>query len=257
MVKIVTLGTGNAFSHAKAFNSAHYIEINDIKLLLDCGPTIIVAAQQADISLLELDYVCISHLHGDHLSGIPFLLLTLKYETAREKPLNIIGPPGLTEQVNHCIQGAYPGLLTTELYNIVEFEFNERFTLSDEIYITPYEAYHISNAFFYTLEHKNLKILYSGDNELQESQLDYLEHGTVLIHELTTMSSVQGGHTSWKMMKNYITRILESVNYVILVHTSKDVREAPQETFPDKVIIARDGNQFEFSEDGKLQTMSL
>ena len=261
MLKIVILGSGNAFGHANQFQSAHLVEFEEkYKILLDCGPTILQAVQSAEVNLDDLQYLLVSHLHGDHLAGIPFLLLHYKYVLQRlNNPLHIIGPPGLTEQLNFLIKGNYPNALTEEdnLYDVQEVNLKEELNLFNTIKIKPYEAFHIPNAFGFTLQFKSLKVIYSGDNELKPQQLEEFSDGTVLIHELTTMNSTDGGHTSWDILKDYIDDILMKVSKVIVIHTSVDVRSEPESTFNGKIIRARDGSIFLFNDKGRMHQMVL
>ena len=119
------MGTGNAFAHGKSFQSAHYIEIEGKKILFDCGPAILLAAQHAEVDLSDLEYAFISHLHGDHMSGIPFLLLSYKYVLEREKPLIIIGPRGLENQINQSIEKFVGNFSSTSYLNIANFSFEK------------------------------------------------------------------------------------------------------------------------------------
>ena len=257
MLKIITMGTGNAFAHEKSFQSAHYIEIDGKKIMLDCGPAILSAAQHSDVDVSDLEYLFISHLHGDHMSGVPFLLLNYKYVIHRKSPLTIIGPKGLRDQIDFAIRGSYPSLITEDLYKVIELHVNQEFKIYDHILVRPFEAYHIPDSFCYSISLGNLKVVYSGDNELQEGQLIEFDSTTVLIHELTTMDSTQGGHTSWELMKKYLDNILSKTKYVLLVHTSEDVRNEPNQTFPRNVIRAKDGSIFEFNERGNLFQMVI
>ena len=102
-----------------------------------------------------------------------------------------------------------------------------------------------------------MKVIYSGDNELKPQQLDEFSNGTVLIHELTTMNSTAGGHTSWSLLKENIDDILSKVGKVIVVHTSQDVRSEPESTFDGKVIRSQDGSIFLFNEKGRMYQMIL
>ena len=95
------------------------------------------------------------------------------------------------------------------------------------------------------------------DNELQPNQIKEFDNTTVMIHELTSMDSTKGGHTSWPLMKEYLNEILSKVKYIILVHTSEDVRNEPNQTFPSNVIRAMDGSSFEFNKKGNMFQMVL
>ena len=261
MLKIIILGSGNAFAHANQFQSCHYIEFEKTySILLDCGPAILQAVQAAEVNVDNLEYLLISHLHGDHIAGIPFLLLHYKFIVQRfSKPLKIIGPPGLTKQLEQLLQGNYPNLLNKEekLFEVYEIQLHEEKTLFDTITIKSYEANHFNNAYGYTIQKDDLKVIYSGDNEFKPDQLDEFTYGTVLIHELTTMSETRGGHTSWNLLKEYIDDILSKVGKVIAVHTGEDVRNEPESTFDGKIIRARDGSVFEFNEKGRMYQMVL
>lgn len=63
-------------------------------LLFDCGEGTQTAARRANISLMKIDAVCLTHYHGDHIFGLPGLMQTLGTMDRRE-PLTIIGPEGL------------------------------------------------------------------------------------------------------------------------------------------------------------------
>jgi ribonuclease BN (tRNA processing enzyme) len=67
-------------------------------LLVDCGATSLVAMRQQGLDPAEVDAVVVSHLHGDHFGGIPFLILHCQF-AGRVRPLTIVGPAGVRERV--------------------------------------------------------------------------------------------------------------------------------------------------------------
>jgi ribonuclease BN (tRNA processing enzyme) len=79
-------------------------------LLLDCGPTTLLALKREGIPVDDVDAVLLSHFHGDHFAGIPFLLLELMYETPRQRPLVIAGPPGTRIRVEDLHRVMYRDL---------------------------------------------------------------------------------------------------------------------------------------------------
>ncbi len=261
LLKLITLGSGNAFGHGNQFQSAHYIEFEEkFKILLDCGPTILQAIQATETNLDDLQFLLISHLHGDHMAGIPFLLLHYKFVLQRfSNPLQIYGPPGLKEQLDNLIRGNYPNALTNEdnLYKVHEIQLQEEKVLFGSIVVNTFEANHIPNSFCYIIAYKGLKVIYSGDNELKPPQIKEFTDGTVLLHELTTMNSTAGGHTSWTLLRQHIDDILTKVGKVVVIHSSMDVREEPESTFTGKVIRAQDGSSFFFNEKGRMYQMLL
>ena len=101
MSEIVFVGTGDAFNSGGRRNSAILVRDAGRSILLDCGPTTLGGLKQLGIDPLEIDAIALSHFHGDHIAGIPFLLLDYLYQHEREKPLEILGPPGVAD----CVAG--------------------------------------------------------------------------------------------------------------------------------------------------------
>jgi len=72
---------------------------NGSSLLIDCGEGTQVAIRERGWSFHDIDVVCITHFHGDHISGLPGLLLSMG-NAERTEPVTIIGPKGLERTVN-------------------------------------------------------------------------------------------------------------------------------------------------------------
>lgn len=100
MVEVLFVGTGDAYNSGGRRNSAILIRDGKRTLLLDCGPTTLLGLQDLGIDPRDIDALAISHFHGDHASGIPFLLLAYLYEHPRARPLEILGPPGVEEFID-------------------------------------------------------------------------------------------------------------------------------------------------------------
>ena len=81
MVEIQFLGTGNAFCPS---DRLHSLVLLDGHILVDAPPTIIPQLRRADISPSSISNLLITHWHGDHTFGLPFLLIERKYISDRE-----------------------------------------------------------------------------------------------------------------------------------------------------------------------------
>lgn len=104
MPEILFVGTGDAFGSGGRRNSAILVRGRERTLLLDCGPTTLLGLKQLGVDPGEVDAIAISHFHGDHAAGVPFLLLEYRYELPRSKPLRILGPPGIAKVVRDMNQ---------------------------------------------------------------------------------------------------------------------------------------------------------
>lgn len=100
---------------------------NGSSLLIDCGEGTQVAIKEKGWSFKSIDVICFTHYHGDHISGLPGLLLTMGNADRRE-PLTIIGPKGL-ERVVGCLRVIAPELPFPIVFREIdgaeqEFELN-------------------------------------------------------------------------------------------------------------------------------------
>ena len=75
------------------------VRYNGSSLLIDCGEGTQVALRKKGWSFKPIDVICFTHFHGDHIGGLPGLLLTMG-NAERTKPLTLIGPKGLPRVVN-------------------------------------------------------------------------------------------------------------------------------------------------------------
>ena len=84
------------------------VRFNGSSLLIDCGEGTQVAIREKGWSFKPIDTICFTHYHGDHIGGLPGLLLTMG-NSDRTEPLTLIGPPGLEKVVN-ALRIIAPGL---------------------------------------------------------------------------------------------------------------------------------------------------
>jgi len=82
----------------------------DGRILLDLSPSAITQIHRLGIDPRTIEVIFISHLHADHLFGIPFLFLEYRIRYERSSPLHIVGPAGLPERIESLCTLAWPEL---------------------------------------------------------------------------------------------------------------------------------------------------
>lgn len=92
-VRVRFIGSGNAFSDGGRTHACIHVTGPGTSLLLDCGGSALPAIKRV-IDPATIDAIAISHLHGDHFGGLPFLIMEQHY-AGRTSPLVIVGPPEL------------------------------------------------------------------------------------------------------------------------------------------------------------------
>lgn len=77
-------------------------------MLVDCGTTSLVALKAQGVDPASIDAVAVTHLHGDHFGGLPFLILDGQF-TRRVAPLRVFGPPGIAARLTQTMEALFPG----------------------------------------------------------------------------------------------------------------------------------------------------
>lgn len=108
-LELTFLGTGDAFASHGRFQSGYMIEAADSKILMDPGPTALCAMKRGGFKPADVDIILVSHLHGDHFGGLPFLLLEYVYESPRSTKLVIAGPRHIEERTWRLFNTMFPG----------------------------------------------------------------------------------------------------------------------------------------------------
>lgn len=99
MLDICLLGTSGMMPLPNRWLTALMTRYNGSSLLIDCGEGTQIAIREKGWSVHPIDIICFTHYHGDHISGLPGLLLSMG-NADRTEPVTMIGPKGLERVVN-------------------------------------------------------------------------------------------------------------------------------------------------------------
>ena len=99
MLDVCLLGTGGMMPLPYRWLTALMVRYNGSSVLIDCGEGTQIAIKEKGWSFKPIDVICFTHYHGDHISGLPGLLLTMG-NADRTEPLTLVGPKGLERVVN-------------------------------------------------------------------------------------------------------------------------------------------------------------
>jgi ribonuclease BN (tRNA processing enzyme) len=105
-VRVTFIGSGNAFADGGRSHACILVSAPGVSLLLDCGGSSLPAIK-GEIDPEAIDAIAISHLHGDHFGGIPYLIVEQHY-AGRTAPLVIAGPRGLPDRLRAAESALYP-----------------------------------------------------------------------------------------------------------------------------------------------------
>ena len=225
-------GVGEAFDHDQLNTSllvsrAGTIGVQSQSVLLDCGFTAAASFFRHAPWPKELDAVFISHFHGDHFLGLPFLLGRL-IEEGRTKQLVIIGQKGVAELVTGLMETAYPNFLSKADFPLLFKEvaagshvqvadMDLRFALGD--HGLPCLAVRVET-------HGNA-LFYSGDGRPTDETAELAKGCGLVVHEAFSMEKDHPGHGTVDQAMFFARNA--GAQTLALVHIRRDIRHSVQE----------------------------
>lgn len=95
---LTILGYNSAIPTVKSAPTAQFLEMEERCFLIDCGEGTQVQLRKAKAKFSKINHIFISHLHGDHVFGLPGLISSFRL-LGRETPLHVYGPKGIKEML--------------------------------------------------------------------------------------------------------------------------------------------------------------
>lgn len=223
-ISIQFLGTGDAFGSGGRFQTCFLVRSPDGNLLIDCGASSLVAMKRAGVDPSEIGWIVVSHLHGDHFGGIPFMVLDGQF-SRRERPLVVAGPPGIAERTRQAMEVLFPGSASAQRRFTTEFvELPER-TLAavGPASVTGFAVRHESGAPSYALrvEYGGKAIAYSGDTEWTDALLEVARDADLFICEAYFYDKKIRYHLDYAALRDHLSEL--DCRRVILTHMSRDM----------------------------------
>ena len=246
------LGTGNAFLPN---GRLHSLVLIDQKHLVDAPPTALISLRKFGISVDSIETIFITHLHGDHIFGLPFLFLERMYISDRQGkvPLKIIAAPGAKEVILEVCNIAYPGTLE-RFWPSIEWCEDETGTTDDGWSWERFRVHHEDSVDpnGYRFVSKNgASLVHSGDSGPCETLYDAIAKSELAVVEMGLPEWVDSDHHHKPSDIQSLAELYPKTKMVI-THTFIDdknsefpaITESEFPTHPLNVHHASDGNSF-------------
>jgi ribonuclease BN (tRNA processing enzyme) len=198
------VGCGDAFAAGGRFQTCFLLEGADEPLLVDCGATSLVALKRLGVDPNSIGWVALSHLHGDHFGGLPWLILDGQF-SRRDRPLVISGPPGTEERFKRAFEALYPGATSAERRfetRLMEFEARRPYQLGPAV-VTMFEVVHTPGTEPHALriEYGDKTIAYSGDTEWTDTLLEVADGADLFVCECQEYDRQVPGHLDYQTLR--------------------------------------------------------
>ena len=234
------IGTGNAFAPGGLCWNGF---LANGRYLFEAPPQALMSLHRVDADPNAIEAVVLSHHHGDHFLGLPFLLLHWKHR-GREAPVTIVGPPE-TERLAREIGGTvYPGLFESDFgIEWREVAAGDSATVGD-LMVEAVAVEHddrLSLNLGYHARLEGERFAYTGDTRLCDAVLDLARRSDVLVAECASRDTPIPIHMNLVDDIPEVHAALSGSARLILTHVTPDV-----ETDLARTVVAKDYETYRF-----------
>jgi ribonuclease BN (tRNA processing enzyme) len=212
-VQIQIAGGGDAFGSGGQFQTCFIVDDSHGRFAIDFGATSMVALSKLGIDAAEIELVVLSHLHGDHFGGLPFLLLQRQFAASTCRPLTLAGPVGLQARIGALMDCMYPGLWNSQwrfAIDFVEIALDHTTTVLGRR-IVAQKARHFAGAqdcLSLRIETDNRVIAFSGDTGWRDDLIDLARESDLFICECNErLDQPYDTHISFETLSKNIDRL--------------------------------------------------
>jgi ribonuclease BN (tRNA processing enzyme) len=219
------VGCGDAFGSGGRQNTCFHVTGERVNLLIDCGASSLPALKRLGIICDDIDLILITHFHGDHFGGLPFLLLDAQF-TRRTRPLVIAGPSGIETRLPQLMEALFEHSSKTKQrfeLSVVTLEPREGRSFG-AIQVTPFPVVHGESGgpfLAYRIEAEGRTIAYSADTEWTETLIPLARDADLFIAEAYTYDKVVKNHLSLRTLEAHLAEI--KPKRLVLTHMSDDM----------------------------------
>lgn len=219
------VGCGDALGSGGRFNTCFHVTGERVNFLIDCGASSLPALKRLAIARDDIDLILITHFHGDHFAGLPFLLLDAQF-TRRTRPLVIAGPEGIETRLTQVMEALFENSSKTKQrfeLSVVALKPKEARSFGATT-VTPYPVLHGDSGgpfLAYRIEAEGRVIAYSADTEWTDTLIPAARGADLFIAEAYYYDRIVKNHLSLKTLEANLAEI--NPKRLILTHMSDDM----------------------------------
>jgi len=242
-VTVRFVGSGDSFGSGGRFQTCILVDGPSSRFAIDFGTSSLIALAQQGIEHNSLDAIILTHLHGDHCGGVPFLLIDAMLGAKRIRPLTIAGPRDLRRRMDQIREALFPGsrvMTPTFPLTWVEMEPGRPHTVLDLI-VTPQPARHTeeTNPTAVRVEVGGKVVAYTGDTEWTDEVARVARGADLFIAECYFYDKPVKWHLNYPTVAAQRDRF--GAKRVILTHMSREMLAhadgVPEECAHDGLVV--------------------
>jgi ribonuclease Z len=195
VIEVTLLGTGTPQPLTERFGPSILVQAGRETLLFDAGRGCLQRLRQLKLEYDKLNALFLTHLHSDHIVGLPDLWLTGWLITKRAIPLKVFGPTGTNKMVEY-LQKAFAYDINIRMEDDKAPEEGGKLSVTEikqgliyeknGVKVIAFEVDHgvIKPAFGYRVEYNGHSVVLSGDTKYSENLIRFAKGTDLLVHEV-------------------------------------------------------------------------
>jgi ribonuclease Z len=267
-MNLILLGTGYPYPSAERAGPSCAIVVGERVFIVDAGRGVGMRIAATGISWSSIEAAFLTHLHSDHIDGLPDLF-HCTWEFGAGKPFELYGPKGIQEVANGLLQFYGPDIfirrdLTEKLpaegarINVHEIQEGVVYNVPDVVKITAFLEDHppVKPAFGYRFDAGRHSVVITGDTRPNQNLVRFAAGADILVHEAYVRRSSANSADDdprWSIYKYHSsareageTAAKAKVKTLVLTHlipagaTEQDFLDEAKKSFSGKIIVGRD-----------------
>lgn len=275
-LRVTLLGTGRPRPQKGRTGPAALVEAAGKRFVFDCGRCTLQRLEEAGVPLGELKYLFLTHLHSDHIVGIPDFWLTPWIFGRGNEPLRVWGPAGtrrmmsklaeafefdihLRRDVDERLDPGGVEVMAEDVEQGVVYE-------EDGLTITVFDVDHapIKPAFGYRIDYQGWSAVLSGDTRYSENLIEFSRGVDLLVHEVAAapveqlqvserLAHIIGHHTSPEEAASVFSQVsprLAAFTHVVSYGIErKEIVERTKAGYSGELVMGEDLMRFEIADE--------
>jgi ribonuclease Z len=212
--RVVLLGTGTPAPSLDRLGPSTLVEAGVEKLIFDVGRGVYVRLNQLGVAFPDITGILFTHLHSDHVSGLPDLWLTGRFAgKPRVTSVDVWGPAGTQGMISHLAQ-AYQFDLTSRKHlppaqgSLVAHEIAEGTVFSrNGVTVSAFLVDHggVAPAFGYRIDYGGRSVVLSGDTRFSPHLIEKSVGVDLIVHEVAAVAATASTADTQRIMGLHLT----------------------------------------------------
>jgi len=265
-LKVTLLGTGTPQPIMERFGPSILVQAGNQSLLFDAGRGCLQRLRQINLPYDKIDGLFLTHLHSDHIVGLPDLWLTGWLLSRRANPLKVFGPVGTSDMVMY-LQNAFAfdikirieddkAIADGSKLNVTEIQQGVIYE-KDGVKVTAFEVDHapVKPAFGFRVDYKGHSVVLSGDTKYSDNLVSFARGTDLLVHEVVVAPDtlrkadpqypILAHHTTPEQAAKVFNEIkpkLAVYSHIVKLHGQgeQDLSRRTKANYPGRFVIGQD-----------------